>query len=95
MKMLNQSLIDGSPSYVLGFRFFHLEGVSDELVQLIGAVMNLDLDTILDILHNISSAEVVSISGIPVSVMSMRSMCIGHFPGFGCVKALQSEESNR
>ena len=57
VKMLNQSLIDGSPSYVLGFRFFHLEGVSDELVQLIGAVMNLDLDTILDILHNISSAE--------------------------------------
>ena len=72
-----------------------MNDIVDQRQQPIGAVMNLDLDTILDILHNISSAEVVSISGIPASVMSMRSMCIGHFPGFGCVKALQLEESNR
>lgn len=58
VKLLNQSLLSTPPQFSLGFRFFHLEGISDELVQLIGAVMSLDTDTIIDIVHNTNTTDV-------------------------------------
>lgn len=58
VKLLNQSLLSSPSQFTLGFRFFHLDGISDELVQLLGAVMSLDTDTIIDIVHNTTTTDV-------------------------------------
>ena len=46
--------------YVSNFQFLHFEGWTEEFVQLLGAVMNLDLDTILDIVPENTSVETTS-----------------------------------
>lgn len=61
VKLLNQSLLSSPSQFTLGFRFFHLDGISDELVQLLGAVMSLDTDTIIDIVHNTTTTDVSSL----------------------------------
>lgn len=41
------------------FHFIHIGGITDAVVQLIGAVMNLDLDTLLDITPTTTTIEAV------------------------------------
>ena len=41
------------------FHFIHIEVITDAVVQLIGAVMNLDLDTLLDITPTTTTIEAV------------------------------------
>ena len=53
-------LVNLKSDYVSNFQFIHFEGWNEELVQLLGAVMNLDLDTILDIVPENTSIETTS-----------------------------------
>lgn len=55
---LNSCVQHGHDSYMLNFHFLHIAGLSDTLVQLVGAVLNLDLDTLLDITPTNTSVEV-------------------------------------
>ncbi len=62
MQELCRSLLTPShkSDYASSFQFLHFEGWNEELVQLLGAVMNLDLDTILDIVPENTSIETTS-----------------------------------
>lgn len=41
------------------YRYMHIDSVNDDVVQLLGAVMNLDLDTILSITPSATQIEVL------------------------------------
>ena len=44
--------------YSLNYCYLHIDSVDDQIVQLLGVVMNLDLDTILSIVPNSTQIEV-------------------------------------
>ena len=74
----------GHDSYMLNFHFLHIAGLSDTLVQLVGAVLNLDLDTLLDITPTNTSVEVAPPllpprSSVP-SITTFTSHCRGSAP---------------
>lgn len=81
---LNSCVQHGHDSYMLNFHFLHIAGLSDTLVQLVGAVLNLDLDTLLDITPTNTSVEVASPplpprSSAP-SITTSTSHCRGSVP---------------
>ena len=81
---LNSCVQHGHDSYMLNFHFLHIAGLSDTLVQLVGAVLNLDLDTLLDITPTNTSVEVAPPllpprSSAP-SITTFTSHCRGSAP---------------
>lgn len=82
--ILNSCMQHNYDSYTSNFHFLHIAGLSDTVVQLMGAVLNLDLDTLLDITPSNTSIDVAarllsSRSSAP-STTTSTSPCHGSAP---------------
>ena len=82
--ILNSCIQHNYDSYTSNFHFLHIAGLSDTVIQLMGAVLNLDLDTLLDITPSNTSIDVAtrllsSRSSAP-SITTSTSPCHGSAP---------------
>ena len=76
MRELTVSLGKPVTNFAQSFRYVHIEGITADLVQLVGAVIDLDLDTILDISPTSTATKVLSIATLKrsLSILSITSM---------------------